>query len=199
LEITDAWLESVRSTIPSLPHELFDKFVNEYKLPEYDAGVLTDTKEIALYFEELCRHTKNYKAASNWVMGPVKSHLNELTLHVEDFSIKPSEIAELIQMIDDGLVSFSVASQKVYPLMLQNPGKHPKELAEMNNLLQESDDGLIQSLIDEVLNQFPDKVAEYKSGKKGILGLFMGEVMKKSKGKADPRKANSLLKEKLEN
>ncbi|MEM7551544.1 MAG: Asp-tRNA(Asn)/Glu-tRNA(Gln) amidotransferase subunit GatB [Bacteroidota bacterium] len=198
LKISEEWLKSVEDTLPSLPDELFDRFTKDLKLPEYDAAVLTDTKEIALFFEELCTKTENYKAASNWVMGPVKSYLNELTMHVDDFPITTNKLADLIKLVDDGKVSFSVASQKIYPLLLQHPEKKPIEIAEEQNLIQESDDSSIKPLIDEILNQFPEKVAEYKGGKKGLLGMFMGEVMKKSKGKADPKKTNQLLREALE-
>lgn len=198
LVVSDEWLKKIQSEIPSLPHELYEKFVEEYKLPDYDAAVLTDTKEIALFFEQLCEKTNNYKAASNWVMGPVKSHLNELTLHISQFPVTPEKLAELIQLVEDGKVSFSVASQKIYPEILNGAGQSPLQIAKDMNLIQQSDFDSIQPIIDEVLESLPQKVAEYKSGKKGLLGLFMGEVMKKSKGKADPRVASELLKERLD-
>ncbi|MTI32023.1 Asp-tRNA(Asn)/Glu-tRNA(Gln) amidotransferase subunit GatB [Xanthovirga aplysinae] len=199
LIVSDEWLERLQAEMPSLPQELYERFLNELKLPEYDAEVLTDTKEIALYFEELCKHTKNYKSASNWVMGPVKSHLNELTLHIDDFPIKPWQLADLIGLVDEGKISHTVASQKVYPILLAHPEKTPLKIAEENNLIQDSSEDSIQPIIDEVLANNPAKVQEYRSGKKGLLGMFMGEVMKKSKGKADPKLANQLLRETLEN
>jgi aspartyl-tRNA(Asn)/glutamyl-tRNA(Gln) amidotransferase subunit B len=198
LLISEEWIAAIASQMPPLPNELFQKFTSVYGLPEYDAGVLTDSKEIALYFESLCQQTANYKAASNWVMGPVKSYLNELTMHIKDFPVKPDRIAELIAMIDEGQISFSTASQKIYPLLLANPQRKVRDIAEEQNLIQDSSDTTIQTLIDEVLNQFPDKVAQYRGGKKGVLGMFMGEIMKKSKGKADPRKTNELLRKALE-
>jgi aspartyl-tRNA(Asn)/glutamyl-tRNA(Gln) amidotransferase subunit B len=198
LLISEDWIEEIKAEMPPLPNELFEKFVNEYKLPEYDAGVLTDSKEIALYFEELCQKTTNYKAASNWVMGPVKSYLNELTMHIDDYPIKTSSIAEIISLIEEGKLNFSVASQKVYPELLKNPGFSVMEIAEKMNVIQDSNQDAILPLIEEVLNQFPEKVAQYKGGKKGLLGLFMGEVMKKSKGKADPKKTNELIRKALD-
>ncbi len=196
--VSEEWLENIQNELPPLPRELFQKFVDKYGLPPYDAGVLTDSKEIALYFESLCQSTKNYKAASNWMMGPVKSYLNELTLHIDDFPIKPEGIAALIKMVDEGKVSFSVASQRVYPEMLKADGRDPSEIAQALNLIQDSDEGSIKPIIEQVLAENPGKVNEYKAGKKGLLGMFMGQVMKRSKGKADPKLANKILIELLE-
>lgn len=197
--ISEEWLNSVKVSMPSLPRELFKKFTEEFGLPAYDAGVLTDSKEIALYFEELCRLTSNYKAASNWMMGPVKSYLNELTLHIEQFPIKPAALASLIQIIDEGKVNFSVASQKIYPVLLANPAKAPLEIAQELNLIQESDESSLKPIVEGVLAENEAKVAEYRSGKKGLMGMFMGQVMKKSQGKADPKVATKILMELLDN
>jgi aspartyl-tRNA(Asn)/glutamyl-tRNA(Gln) amidotransferase subunit B len=196
--IEDSWLEGIKVKMPALPWELSERFLRDFQLPEYDVNVLIDSKEIALYFDQICKHTSNYKAASNWVMGPVKSYLNELTLHISDFPLQPAQIAELIALVDSGKVSFSNASQKVFNEWLQKPEATALQIAEALNLIQESDSESILPLIEEVLAAFPEKVAEYRSGKKGLLGMFMGEVMKKSKGKADPKVASSLLREALE-
>ncbi|MCH7408382.1 Asp-tRNA(Asn)/Glu-tRNA(Gln) amidotransferase subunit GatB [Belliella sp. DSM 111904] len=197
--VSEEWLESVKAEMPALPRELHAKFVNEYGLPEYDAGVLTDSKEIALFFNELCEATSNYKAASNWMMGPVKSYLNELTLHINDFPISPSRLAELIGIIDEGKINFSVASQKVYPIMLKDSNKSPLAIAQDLNLIQESDEGSLKPIVEQVLSENAAKVEEYRSGKKGLMGMFMGQVMKKSQGKADPKVATKILMELLEN
>ncbi len=197
--IAEDWLEKVKSNMPSLPRELHHKFVDVFGLPEYDASVLTDSKEIALYFEELCNQTKNFKAASNWMMGPVKSYLNELTLHISDFPVKPNQLASLIALIDEGKVNFSVASQKIYPEMIKDAGQTPLEIAQKLNLIQESDENSLKPIIQSVLEENQAKVEEYRSGKKGLLGMFMGQVMKKSKGKADPKVANKILTDLLEN
>ena len=198
IEISEEWILKIKRSMPSLPHELYHKFVHDFKLPEYDAQVLTDNKEIALYFEELCSKTHNYKAASNWVMGPIKSYLNELTLHIKDFPIKTEQIADLIRIIDEGKVSFSNASQKIYPELIKNPSKKALQIAKELNLLQDSSENAISPIIDQVLKANPAKIVEYKKGKKGLIGMFMGEVMKLSKGKADPKVAKKMLNEKLE-
>ncbi|TAH24407.1 MAG: Asp-tRNA(Asn)/Glu-tRNA(Gln) amidotransferase subunit GatB [Cytophagales bacterium] len=198
LKITDQWLAAIKATLPSLPAELYDKFTKQFGLPDYDANVLTDTKEIALYFDVLCNETKNYKAASNWVMGAVKSYLNELTLSIDQFPITPKTIAALIALVDSGKVSNSVASQNIFPELLKSNNKSPLEIAEQLNLLQESDSSSLQTWIDEALASNPAKVAEYKGGKTGILSMFMGDIMKKSKGKADPKLTTELLKKAIE-
>ncbi|MCC5937490.1 MAG: Asp-tRNA(Asn)/Glu-tRNA(Gln) amidotransferase subunit GatB [Lunatimonas sp.] len=196
--VSEEWLNAIQAGLPPLPRELFEKFVTVYGLPEYDAGVLTDSKEIALYFEDLCHLTGNYKAASNWMMGPIKSYLNELTLHIADFPIKPAGIAALIELIDAGKVSFSAASQKIYPVMLKNPAKAPLEIATEQNLIQQSDEGSLKPIVEQVLAENAQKVEEYRAGKKGLMGMFMGQVMKKSQGKADPKVASKLLSELLD-
>ena len=198
LKVSEEWLSAIKASMPSLPRELYKKFISTYGLPEYDSQVLTDTKDVALYFEEVCKLTKNYKAASNWVMGPVKSYLNELTLTADEFPLSPAIIADIIKIIDEGKINFAIASQRVFPELLKNPGKSPLEVAQQLNVIQDSNADSILPIIEEVIKQFPAKVDEYKNGKKGIIGMFMGEVMKRSKGKADPKVATELLTKRLE-
>lgn len=196
--VSDQYITAVKALMPELPNAIFKRYTAEFKLSEYDAGNLTDIKEIALYFNELVKHTKNYKAAANWMMGAVKSHLNESALHISSFELKPERIAELIAIIDEGKISNSVASQKVFPAMLKSPGKTPLAIAEELNLIQESNTDALQDHVNQAIAMYPDKVTEYKNGKVNLVGLFMGEVMKLSKGKADPKLASRLVKETLD-
>ncbi len=196
--VSEEWLARLKSEMPPLPNELLDKFQSQYGLPEYDAYVLTDSKEIALFYERICASTKSYKAASNWVMGPVKSFLNELTLHIKDYPVSPEKLAELIDLVESRKVSHTVAQQSIYPELLITPTKSPLQIAKELNLLQDSNEDSLLPIIKEVLAEMPAKVAEYRSGKKGLLGLFMGEVMKRSKGKADPKLASELVAKELE-
>ena len=198
LQVSEAWLAEIKASLPALPRDLYEKYVHEFHLPEYDAHVITDSKDIALYFEEICRLTKNYKAASNWIMGPVKSYLNEITLSADEFPVSPNVLVELMNLVEANKVSFSIASQRVFPELLKNPSKSALEVAQQLNVIQDSSQDSMLPIIDEVLKDFPLKVEEYKNGKKGILGMFMGEVMKRSKGKADPKVANELIIKKLE-
>ena len=195
--VSEEWLEGIRAGMPALPGELFQKFVSDFNLPEYDAQVLTESRDLALYFEAICGLIQSYKAASNWVMGPIKSHLNEFNLSAVEFPIGPEKVAELIELVDHGKVSYTVASQRLFPELLKNPNSSALEVAQRLNLLQQSDHNSIMPIIDDVIKEFPLKVEAYKSGKKGIVAMFMGEVMKRSKGKADPKVANALLTEKL--
>jgi aspartyl-tRNA(Asn)/glutamyl-tRNA(Gln) amidotransferase subunit B len=151
-----------------------------------------------LYFNELIELTNNFKAAANWINGAVKSFLNENALHISEFALLPKHIAQIIALIDDNKISNSLASQKLFPALIQNPDKTAEELAQENNWLQESDDNALLLYVEQAIAKYPEKVEEYKNGKKGLIGLFMGEVMKLSKGKADPKLANKLVREKLE-
>lgn len=197
VRVSTEYIERVKKQMPPLPDELYQKFRKEFGLSAYDAQILTDEKNIALYFNDLTSHTKNFKAAANWVMGSVKSYLNEKAIDLSEFVLKPSQIAEVIELIDFGKISNSTAAQKLFPAMLASPKSEALVLAEELNLIQQSDESVIETLVDEVISQFPDKVEEYKNGKKGLLAMFMGQVMKKSKGKADPKLASKLLEQKL--
>jgi aspartyl-tRNA(Asn)/glutamyl-tRNA(Gln) amidotransferase subunit B len=198
VEISEEWLKSIRSAMPQLPRDLHHKFVTEYGLPDYDASFLTEAKEMAHWFDSLCGVTHNYKSASNWMMGPIKSSLNELNLTISDFPITPKSIAELIALIDHGKVSFSVASQKIYPEMLKSSAEVPMEIAKRLNLIQESDETSLRPIVEAVISENSAKVKEYRSGKKGLMAMFMGQVMNKSQGKADPKVATKLLIELLD-
>lgn len=198
LKITQKVIDEAQENMPPLPNELIRKYKTELELSEYDALLLTDNKNIALYFEELIQNTNNYKQAANWMMGSVKSYLNQNALEIEDFPIKPKMISDLIKLVDDNKVSNSVAAQKIFPVMIESPDKSPATIAEELNLIQESDEGAIEEIARQAIAKFPEKVAEYNAGKKGLLGLFMGEVMKLSKGKADPKSANKIVQKILE-
>jgi aspartyl-tRNA(Asn)/glutamyl-tRNA(Gln) amidotransferase subunit B len=196
-QLEDAFIEAVRKTIPALQEERIKKYVEQYQLSEYDAHVLTEEKEFADYFERIIQHTVNYKASSNWLLGPVKSWLNENNKEIGDFPLAPEQMAKLIQLVDDGKVNFSTASAKLFSDLLLHPSKDPEQIAVELNLIQQSDASAIEPVIDNVLEKYADKVLEYKKGKKGLLSLFVGEVMKQSKGKADPKVTNEMLLKKL--
>lgn len=197
--VEQVYIERVRAAMPELPDSLFERFTKTYGLSEYDAGVLIENKLIALYYNTLCTLTGNYKAAANWMNGPVKSWLNENGLELDEFPLKPSSLAELIQIIEQGKISFSTASQRVFPILVQNPERKAIDIAQENNWIQENNADELNAWIAEAIARYPDKVQEYKSGKTGLVGLFMGEVMKLSKGKADPKVANQLVQKALEN
>ncbi|TYZ08411.1 Asp-tRNA(Asn)/Glu-tRNA(Gln) amidotransferase subunit GatB [Hymenobacter lutimineralis] len=196
--IDDAWLHRIQSELPALPQQLYARFTGELGLSDYDATVLTADKDIALYFDELTRLTSNAKAAANWVTGPVKAYLNERALTLEQFPLRPQHLADIIQLIDDNKVGHSVASKQLFPFLLDNPTHTAAAAAEAQGLLQQSDAGALEAMIQQVLDANPAKVAEYRAGKKSLTGMFMGELMKLTGGKADPKLANQLLRQKLD-
>lgn len=197
LIVTEDWIDEIRAEMPKLPGELYESFTSTYGLSHYDAQVITENKETAQYYLQILEHTDNYKAAANYLMGAVRGYLNKNAIELSEFALKPLQIAEIIRLIDEGVISNAVGEQTLFPAMVKNPSKKAKELAEELNVIQNSDDDFITKLIQEVLANFPDKVEAYQNGKKGLLGLFMGEVMKRSGGKADPKMATKLLKEAL--
>ncbi len=191
--VSPEWIARVEAAMPPLPRALYLKFTQEYGLSEYDAEVLTAEKDIALYFEEVCQNTQNYKSAANWVTVNVKSYLNELMLSMAQFPVPAKHLAEMINLIDSGKINHNIASKQVYPAMLESPTQSPLQIAQEKNLVIESNADELKGLIESILAKYPEKVAEYKAGKKGLQGMFMGEVMKATGGKADPKITNQLL------
>ena len=195
--LTDDDIEGIRKEMPALPKELKARFMEEYSLSDYDAEVLIEDKALAQFFDELAGMVDTPKSAANWIIGPIKGYLNDKALPIEAFPLSTQHIADLVRLIDEGKTNFSVASQRIFPVMIEHPEKNALSVAEELNLVQSSDLGFIEELADEVLAKYPEKVEEYRSGKKGLMGLFMGEVMKASRGKADPKLASKVLAEKL--
>ena len=192
-------LDNIKNSMPALPETLVEKYTSVLSLSDYDARVICDDKETITYFEALIKETTHYKAAANWITGPVKSYLNEQSLNISAFPVVPAILAEVIALVESGKLSFSVASSKLLHALIDNHSTDPLQTATALNLLQDADAGAVAGWVDQVLAGMPDKVAEYKKGKKGLIGLFMGEVKKISKGKADPKMATQLLTEKLNN
>ncbi|MDP4253980.1 MAG: Asp-tRNA(Asn)/Glu-tRNA(Gln) amidotransferase subunit GatB [Bacteroidota bacterium] len=197
--VSDEQLEKIRAGIPALPAELTLKYTRELQLPEYDARTVCDDKETVDYFEKLIVETPYYKAAANWLLGPVRSVLNENGQTLDDFPVSPASMAALIALVEEGKLNFSIAGSRILPQLIRDPAQDPLDLAVSLNLLQSSDVDEVMAWVEEALAKMPDKVVEYRKGKKGLIGLFVGEVKKLSKGKADPRLTNRLLLEKLDN
>ena len=195
--ITDEFLENAKNALPILPDALEKKYMENFHLSQYDAAVICDDREQAAFFEKILEHTSNYKAAANWMIGPVKNYLNENDITISRLEVSPEKIATLITLVESGKLSFSNASAKVFTTLLNEPAKQPLQIATELNLIQENNSDSIEEWINEVIIKMPDKVKEYRSGKKGLIGLFAGEVKKLSKGKADMQIVNKLLDEKL--
>lgn len=198
ISVDKVQIEAIRKDMPSLPRDLFIKYTQELGLSEYDAYNITDSKDIALFYEELISSTKNYKLAANWLMGDIKSYLNHNGLEMEQFPIPAKTITDLIAIIDEGKISSTIASQKVFPALIENPSASPIEIAKSLNLIQDSDEDSIMGYINEVIANNPSEVERYRNGEKQLTGFFMGQLMKVSKGKADPKAANQLMRKALD-
>lgn len=198
--VTAEMREAIRITIPELPEQKIKRYQEILGLSVYDAEVLTEERLFAVYFENILTvvGSNKAKAAANWMLGPVKSYLNETGLPIEKFNITPATIGNLILLIENGTLNFSTASSKVFNALLLSPNKDPMVLAQELNLVQDRDESTVLLWVEQVLAKMPDKVTEYKKGKKGLMGLFVGEVKKISQGKADPKLTNDILIKKLQ-
>ncbi len=197
--LSQKYIQVVRDTIPVLPAELQKKYIAQYKLSPYDAAVICNDKEDADFFEQLVQHTSNYKAAANWMIGPLKSYCHEHSCGFSTFPLESAAVGGLIQLTAAGLINFKNASGKILQAMIAAPATTALQIATELNLLQESGAGIVETWVEKVIDSLPQKVKEYKSGKKNLLGLFAGEVKKISNGKADMQLVNKLLAEKLNN
>ncbi|HEY9363443.1 MAG TPA: Asp-tRNA(Asn)/Glu-tRNA(Gln) amidotransferase subunit GatB, partial [Chitinophagaceae bacterium] len=195
--VTEKRIAAVKSSMPELPAALEKRFIEQYALFHESVKVICDDRETAIFFQQIIQYTNHYKAVANWIIGPVKFYLNENKIEIEKFSIPPETMAKLVDLVEEGKLSFGIAASRIFPLLTESSGKEPLEIARELNLLQEKDDETLNSWIDEVLANMPDKIAAYKKGKKNLIGLFAGEVKKKSRGKADMQAVNKLLNQKL--
>ena len=196
--IDEEKLAAERAKMPALPRQLMQKYEGELGLSHADALLLTESKATVAYFEEAIAQAAP-KTVANWLTGPVRTWMNESKKELSAFPVSPGVLAALIRLVDENKVSHSAAAQKLFPALVERPDVAPLALAEELQLIQQGNSDVLQALIDEVLAAWPDKVKEYKKGKKGLIGLFVGEVMKKSKGQADPKVTNQLVARSLDN
>lgn len=192
-EFTYSFIDSIRNALPSLPDERARQYVGEYGLSLYDGEQLTEDKDLSDLFEKVATSTPHKKNLANFLIGPLRAHLNLVNGTWNDITISLENWHDLLDLVADGKLGFSVAAQKLLPLMLQDSKANPLALAAAMNLLQDAGNDEIGSWVQQVLDAMPDKVEEYRKGKKGLIGLFVGEVKKISKGKADPKTTTELL------
>jgi len=195
LNLSDAYLDEIKNNLPALPQYLYRHYQSEFGLNEYDAAQLTAEKEIADYFDEATHYSKNYKAIANWINGPIRQLINDEKISFSD--IPANRLSEIIELVESDEVSFSNASAKLLPAVIKNRHETPKALAIKLQLIQTKDTDELKEWVATVLNKMPEKVSEYKKGKKGLMGLFVGEVKKLSKGKADLKSVTQMLEEVL--
>lgn len=196
LEVDDNWIENIKATLPELPEKKKARYINEYGLPDYDAGILTSSKALAGYFEETVSKGANAKDASNWIMGEVLRTLNDREMTIEDIKVKPEDLAKLIELINNGTITGTIA-KKVFKDMFET-GDNPEKIVKEKGMVQISDENAIRDIVNKVLDENPQSVEDFKNGKTKAMGFVVGQVMKASKGKANPQLVNKLVEEELQ-
>ncbi|HBE16959.1 MAG TPA: Asp-tRNA(Asn)/Glu-tRNA(Gln) amidotransferase GatCAB subunit B [Cyanobacteria bacterium UBA11149] len=195
IEVSKAQLEAWQSQLPELPAQKRHRYETELGLSPYDTRVLTDDRQVAEYFESAIATSVNPKQAANWVMGDIAAYLNNEKLAITEIALKPETLAELITLIEEGTISGKIAKDILPELLAQ--GGSAKELVEKKGLIQISDTSQLEAMIDEIIAAHPNELAQYRSGKTKLQGFFVGQVMKKSSGRADPKLTNQILAKKL--
>jgi len=198
LIIAEEWIQRCQREMPALPQEM-EIDIRSAGINEYDSSIICEDRNLALYFTAVIRHTVDVKAAANWIIGPVRKFCRDRNVELNHFPVKPEKLAGLINLTSSGKVNFTNGSGRLFLSLTEQPEADPLSLAAELNLIQESDISATETWIKEVLEKMPEKVKEYRSGKKGLIGLFAGEVKKLSKGKADMEKVTALLSQLLNN
>jgi len=194
--VPEEWINEIKKSLPELPEEKRDRFMKQYKLPKYDAEVLTSSKALADYYEQCVKYIDDYKSVSNWIMVEVLKILNERQIDIADFKVKPEHLAMLINLVNEGKINQTTA--KMVLEEISETGEEPDSLIERKGLLQISDESFIEEVVVKVLEGNKENVERYFAGKDKLFGYFVGEVMKLTKGKANPKIVNEVLKRKLE-
>ncbi|MBD1905545.1 Asp-tRNA(Asn)/Glu-tRNA(Gln) amidotransferase subunit GatB [Funiculus sociatus GB2-A5] len=195
IQVSPEQLEQWKSQLPELPAKKRDRYESELGLSPYDTRVLTEDRTVAEYFEAAVEHKANPKQAANWVMGDITAYINNNKLSITEIALKPENLAELISLIEDGTISGKIAKE-ILPELLTNGGS-AKALVESKGLVQISDTGELEKIIDAVIAASPKELEQYRSGKTKLLGFFVGQVMKQTGGRADPKVTNQLIQQKL--
>lgn len=195
--VTDELLNEVKAELPEMPDVRRQRFVEEFGMSEDDARILTENRYLADYYENVLQHVDNPKAVSNLILSEVLRVLNDQSIDIGEFPISEERLAGLVQLREDDKINSS-AMTEIFNAMLEN-GESAEELAEEMNLVQVSDSGFIEPMVDEVIAEHPDEVERYRDGKKGLIGFFIGQVMQRSQGKANPELVRELISERLEN
>ncbi|WP_293307078.1 Asp-tRNA(Asn)/Glu-tRNA(Gln) amidotransferase subunit GatB [Pedobacter sp. UBA5917] len=195
--ISDDWVAEIKSLMPLLPNEISQQMIAEFGISKADAALFAEDLDLLNYFNAAQPVVKNKKNLINWLIGPIRAVLNEKGITISDFKVNPSQLAEAINLVDDKKITQQIAIQQLLPALEQQDNTDVTGLAQSLNLLISENGDELSGFIDEVLNKYPQQVDAYKKGKKGVLGLFVGDVMKLAKGKADAKKLNELILEKL--
>ncbi len=195
IEISDEWVDRIKSSLPELPHAKKERFIRDYELSEYDAEVLTQSRDLALFYENTLKHIDDPKLVSNWIMGDVLRRLNEEDLEIDSLKFSAKDLADLISLVRDGKINNNTG-KKVLREMFES-GKSPDTIVKEKGLVQISDEGELSSIIDKILDDNQQSIEDFKNGKDRAIGFLMGQIMKESKGKANPQVVNKILMEKI--
>jgi aspartyl-tRNA(Asn)/glutamyl-tRNA(Gln) amidotransferase subunit B len=193
--VNSEWNKELLELLPELPDKRKERFTLNYKIPNYDAEILTQSKYLADYYESVVKVTDDYKSASNWIMGDVLKIINENKIDIKNFSVKPTNLGSLINLINDGTISGKIAKE-IFPIMNQE-GKEPLEIIKEKNLFQIKNETELEKIIDEIIAKNTAELEQYLNGKEKVFGFFVGQVMKMTQGKANPKSVNEILKKKL--
>jgi aspartyl-tRNA(Asn)/glutamyl-tRNA(Gln) amidotransferase subunit B len=196
LVVSEEWIEQTRAEMPELPHKMVERFVHDYGLPEYDAITLTQSPAMAAYFEAVAQRSSEPKLASNWIMGDVSRRLNETQAGIEASKVSAAQLAALIRRIADGTVS-NAAARKVFDALWDEGGEVDAVIA-AKGLKQMNDTGALETIVDEVIAANAHNVAQYQAGKDKAFNALVGQVMKATRGKANPAQVNALLRQRLD-
>ena len=195
VEISDEWIKETINELPELPEQKRERFIQTYKIPEYDANVLTTSREVADYYEKSVSLHPKPKVVSNWIMGELLRELKKDGQRISKSPIRPEDLIDLLKLIEKGTLSLKMA-KTVFEEMYQS-SKSAEEIVNKKGLAQITDSSAIESLVDEVLQLNTDQVKQYKNGKEKVFGFLVGQIMKKTKGQADPALVNKLLKDRI--
>jgi len=195
--ISDEWLGEIKSLMPALPNEISEQMIAEFGISKADAALFAEDLGLLVYFNAAKPVVNNKKSLINWLIGPIRAVLNEKGISIAEFKVKPEQLAEAINLVDDKKITQQIAIQQLLPAVELEENAKVTDLALSLNLLISDNGDELSGFIDEVLNKYPQQVEAYKKGKKGVLGLFVGDVMKLARGKADAKKLNELILEKL--
>ena len=203
--ITEEQINTITKKMPQLPEKLYKKYTNELGLNGYDAQIIIESKDISKYFDTIIDNFKplednlsKIKQAANWVIGPIKSNLNKNKISIKELNIEPIIISKIITLIDEKKINFSSATQKLFPYIIKNKNSQPLEAAKKIGILQDDKNIDIEKIISQTIEEFPNEFSNYKKGKLGLIGFFMGQIMKKVKGRVDPKTLNQTLKDNLD-
>jgi len=196
LIIDDKWIDDIKNSLPELPDIRKNRFIKQFMLPEYDADILTSSRELAQYFEDCLKDFNKPKLASNWIMGNLLGLLNNTGKTIDQSPVSPQMLASLLKLVDKNVINDNTA-KKVFEQMAES-GDDPQKIVKDQGLMQVSDNNELNNIVDKILISNPKEVEAFKNGKKKLLSFFMGQVMRETKGKANPKAVNEILKNKLQ-